>query len=279
MSEYFTVVFMGDLKSLEGNPYWYRSEFGVPISIADGHALEALDDLREIPAQGAAPSSADTAAEHHAPEVFLFYRDKQLHHIHTDRKVFEKWMADSAWQYPPDRCEIVRYVPESSSALALAGQTLLKLDRRILDQDAEILRLRDAVPQTEQHPTTPQAGMREALEPTEGMLRAGAQALADDVWHPAQKFESLPKHDQNKFMRNALLVLKAAQVHSGQKRCEEWLSEIRSIVNILDDIEVGADDRCAWGDVANAGEKMRLELKALTPPHCPGEQATKEGEQ
>jgi hypothetical protein len=47
-SEYFTVVFMGDLRSLEGNPYWYRSEFGVPISIATGHALEDNDELRDL---------------------------------------------------------------------------------------------------------------------------------------------------------------------------------------------------------------------------------------
>jgi hypothetical protein len=45
--EYFTVVFMGDVKSLEGNPFWFRSDFGVPISIAAGHALEELDELRE----------------------------------------------------------------------------------------------------------------------------------------------------------------------------------------------------------------------------------------
>ena len=44
--EYFTVVFMGDLRSLEGNPFWYTSEFGVPISIAVGHALEELDELK-----------------------------------------------------------------------------------------------------------------------------------------------------------------------------------------------------------------------------------------
>lgn len=47
-TEYFTVVFMGDLRSLEGNPYWYRSEFGVPISITTGHALEENDELREL---------------------------------------------------------------------------------------------------------------------------------------------------------------------------------------------------------------------------------------
>lgn len=48
------------------------------------------------------------------------------------------------------------------------------------------------------------------VEVTPGMLAAGAQALADDVWHPPQRFESLPPHDANKFRRQALLVLKAA---------------------------------------------------------------------
>lgn len=47
-----------------------------------------------------------------APEIFAFYRDGLLHHLHTDRSVFEKWMTDSAWLYPRDRCEVVRYLPE-----------------------------------------------------------------------------------------------------------------------------------------------------------------------
>jgi hypothetical protein len=45
--EYFTVVFMGNLKKLEGNPFWYESDFGVPISIAAGHALDELDELKD----------------------------------------------------------------------------------------------------------------------------------------------------------------------------------------------------------------------------------------
>ena len=56
-------------------------------------------------------SSPVSATSHHASEVFLFYRNKELHHIHRDRKVFEQWMENSTWLYPPDRCEIVRYVP------------------------------------------------------------------------------------------------------------------------------------------------------------------------
>jgi len=56
-------------------------------------------------------TSPVSATSHHASEVFLFYRNKELHHIHRDRKVFEQWMENSAWLYPPDRCEIVRYVP------------------------------------------------------------------------------------------------------------------------------------------------------------------------
>jgi hypothetical protein len=47
-----------------------------------------------------------------AEQIFAFYRDGQLHHLHTDRKVFEQWMEKSPWLYPPDRCEIVRFVPD-----------------------------------------------------------------------------------------------------------------------------------------------------------------------
>lgn len=47
--KYFTVVFIGNLKSLEGNPFWYASDFGSPISIADGHALEKLDEILAHP--------------------------------------------------------------------------------------------------------------------------------------------------------------------------------------------------------------------------------------
>lgn len=42
------------------------------------------------------------------------------------------------------------------------------------------------------------------------MLEAGAQALANDVWHPPQPLASLSNLDANRFRRNALLVLKAA---------------------------------------------------------------------
>jgi hypothetical protein len=57
--EYFTVVFMGNVKKLEGNPFWFESDFGVPISIAAGHALEELDELRD----------AQPPAHHETPET------------------------------------------------------------------------------------------------------------------------------------------------------------------------------------------------------------------
>jgi hypothetical protein len=49
-----------------------------------------------------------------------------------------------------------------------------------------------------------------AAEVTEAMLEAGAQALANDVWHPPQPLASLSSFDANKFRRQALIVLKAA---------------------------------------------------------------------
>ena len=55
--------------------------------------------------------SPETETLHHVPEIFLFYRNKIFHHAHTDCRVFEKWLEKSPWLYPPDQCEIVRYVP------------------------------------------------------------------------------------------------------------------------------------------------------------------------
>jgi hypothetical protein len=49
-----------------------------------------------------------------------------------------------------------------------------------------------------------------APEVTEAMLESGAQALANDVWHPPQPLASLSRLEANKFRRQALLVLKAA---------------------------------------------------------------------
>jgi hypothetical protein len=48
-------------------------------------------------------------------EIFVFYRDGQPFHLHTDRGVFEEWMKTKAWLYPPGRCEIVRYVLPATS--------------------------------------------------------------------------------------------------------------------------------------------------------------------
>lgn len=45
---------------------------------------------------------------------------------------------------------------------------------------------------------------------TPEMIEAGAQALADDVWHPPLKLESLSRHEANKFRRQAQIVLTAA---------------------------------------------------------------------
>lgn len=45
-------------------------------------------------------------------ELFVLYRDGAPFHIHHDRSVFERWMKDAAWQFPPERCVIERFVPE-----------------------------------------------------------------------------------------------------------------------------------------------------------------------
>lgn len=67
------------------------------------------------------PHGRSSPVTSYAPEVFLFYRDGQLHHIHRDRTVFETWIEKSPWQYPPERCEIVRYVPDASQPATPTG--------------------------------------------------------------------------------------------------------------------------------------------------------------
>lgn len=50
-------------------------------------------------------------------EIFAMLRNGQLHHMHRDRSVFEKWMKDDPWLYPPGVCTIVRYVPDETDNL------------------------------------------------------------------------------------------------------------------------------------------------------------------
>jgi hypothetical protein len=49
-------------------------------------------------------------------ELFVFYMDGVPHHYHSDRSVFDGWMRDKPWLYPPNRCEIARFVPDGESA-------------------------------------------------------------------------------------------------------------------------------------------------------------------
>lgn len=44
-------------------------------------------------------------------ELFVFSVDGHWVHVHSDRSVFEDWMERSPWLYPPDRSEIIRFVP------------------------------------------------------------------------------------------------------------------------------------------------------------------------
>lgn len=47
MADRFTVVFEGDLRKLKLNPFKIASEFGEPVAVAVGDALEELDEHRE----------------------------------------------------------------------------------------------------------------------------------------------------------------------------------------------------------------------------------------
>jgi hypothetical protein len=59
-------------------------------------------------------------------------------------------------------------------------------------------------------------GVAQGSEVTPAMINAGAQALANDVWHPPQQLMSLALYEQDKFRRQARIVLEAASPLSHQ---------------------------------------------------------------
>lgn len=50
MAERFTVVFSGDLRKLYKNPFKIASEFGEPVAVAIGDAIQELDEYRDAAA-------------------------------------------------------------------------------------------------------------------------------------------------------------------------------------------------------------------------------------
>jgi len=44
-------------------------------------------------------------------ELFVFCRDGQPVHIHSERSVLERWMTEDRWLYSRDRCDITRFIP------------------------------------------------------------------------------------------------------------------------------------------------------------------------
>ena len=53
----------------------------------------------------------------------------------------------------------------------------------------------------------------------EVLIEAGAQALANDVWHPPIALAILSKHEADRFRRQARLVLDAVEKAGKPKRC------------------------------------------------------------
>ena len=47
--------------------------------------------------------------------IYCLVRRGHAVHYHSDRSVFERWLEKDSWQYPPDECEIIPYVPEPAA--------------------------------------------------------------------------------------------------------------------------------------------------------------------
>ncbi len=65
MNDRFTVVFEGNLRKLAKNPFKILSEFGEPVAVAIGDALEELDQHRDESLSGlvGCPGLADRKGE------------------------------------------------------------------------------------------------------------------------------------------------------------------------------------------------------------------------
>ena len=51
--------------------------------------------------------------------IYCLVRRGHAVHYHRDRSVFERWLEKDSWQYPPDECEIIPYVPARAHAACL----------------------------------------------------------------------------------------------------------------------------------------------------------------
>ena len=91
-------------------------------------------------------------------------------------------------------------------------------------------------------------------EPVAAAIEAGAQALADDVWHPPQKLENLSVHEANKFRRQARLVLAAALPPSPGPQARD----LDRFTSIWEDPRVRVNVHKEWPDLAAALDRLAL---------------------
>lgn len=64
--------------------------------------------------------------------LFAFFRDGQWLHTHSDVGVFERWVKNSPWCYPPERCHVVKYEPTCT----VSGEDLKRASLTDLTGDA-----------------------------------------------------------------------------------------------------------------------------------------------
>lgn len=46
-SEYFTLVFAGDIGAVQGNPFHIITPYGTPIAVGRGNAFDRIDELED----------------------------------------------------------------------------------------------------------------------------------------------------------------------------------------------------------------------------------------
>jgi len=66
MSQFFTLVFEGDITKFQGNPHLTDTPFGRPVASGIGNAFDAMENIEEI--NDAASKLVEAINRHHADQ-------------------------------------------------------------------------------------------------------------------------------------------------------------------------------------------------------------------
>lgn len=79
--------------------------------------------------------------------IYCLVRRGHAVHYHSNRSVFERWLEKDSWQYPPDECEIIPYVPAYD---VLSRSEVEAIREKAIEEAAENERLKQEIAATQE---------------------------------------------------------------------------------------------------------------------------------